>query len=468
MTVFFNINKALLVIIVSFIFTPLISQNVSILGVTDTIFNQKTIYLNSFTDFVSLTKLTESVDTINDQGHFTLKAQINEITPVTLNIDNVFGNFYLEPNTSYTVYFSKPDSTINPDLKSDIAIQLISISSNTNDINFQISLFNKQHNLFFENQEEYLTPKKITQKIDSFTTFCRNIYSNHPSDFLKNYIKYTIANLYSSSTANKKMLAKYFINNSPILYNNKDYMRFIKSYYFGYLMSKSTAAWGQHINDLHKINQYQTLKSALKNDSTLKNDTLKELIILTNMMELYYNPSFHKPHIQSIVEQIYHSTSYYKNKQIAHHFINYINLLQPNSVAPNAVMLDYKNNQVQLNSFIGKYIYLNFFSTTSPTSLKEMMNLKTLFNKYHKQLTIISVCLDNTFEVYQQFVKNNSDIKWPVFYQTPQARSAYNIISASAYFLIDKNFYLLYSPAIAPSEGIDKKLNAILFPKKNN
>ena len=73
-----------------------------------------------------------------------------------------------------------------------------------------------------------------------------------------------------------------------------------------------------------------------------------------------------------------------------------INQLQPGAKAPDFAANDKTNQVVNLYSYKGKHVYLNFFSSESENSQKEMQKIIDLKKKFNDKVTFISVCLDDS------------------------------------------------------------------------
>jgi hypothetical protein len=144
--------------------------------------------------------------------------------------------------------------------------------------------------------------------------------------------------------------------------------------------------------------------------------------------------------------------------------------LQPGAPAPDFVANDKAGMKVNLSYYKGKYIYLNFFSTKSDISLKEMQKITDLKKKFNDKVTFISVCLDDSVKTYKQYLKLNPKQDWIILHQAVNstAKQAYNITSLSGYFFINQQLQLVQSPALTPSEGIEYKFHALFRPKRKN
>ena len=123
-----------------------------------------------------------------------------------------------------------------------------------------------------------------------------------------------------------------------------------------------------------------------------------------------------------------------------------------------------------MQNYKGKHIYLNFFSSESDISQKEMQKIVDLNKKFKDKITFISICLDDSVKTYKAYLKANPKQDWVILHQTKNssAKQAYNIKTLSGFFFINPQLQLAQSPALMPSEGIEYKFNALFKQKKKN
>jgi len=454
------------------IFFNSIAQNVTIKGKAHASHIGKEIVLSDYSDYVTYTKTKESIDTIDKDGYFELKIQTQTTKPVLISINNLVGKLYIQPNFVYGIYFPQADSTYNNQEGTESKATISVYGKDSTELNALIIDFNEQYNSYFAKaNERYLSPSKLNAVLDTFYMVTRKRYKLNKNSYFKNYVDYSFANFYSNTSRSKAYLQKTFIDNKPILYNNYEYMDFFNSYFKGYLKAfASTKTGGSIFNSINSFADYNDLRNQFNSDKTITNDTIKELVILKGLIDFYYSPDFDKRQVQSVIEQLYRSTPSVQNKKIAFNLLQTIYQLQPGAPAPDFVANDKAGMKVNLSYYKGKYIYLNFFSTVSDISLKEMQKIIDLKKKFNDKVTFISVCLDDSVKMYKQYLKLNSKQDWIILHQAANstAKQIYNITSLSGYFFINQKLQLVQSPALTPSEGIEYNFNALFRPKRKN
>jgi peroxiredoxin len=296
-------------------------------------------------------------------------------------------------------------------------------------------------------------------------------YQNIKNSYFKNYLDFSFANFFSSTSRNKTILYKQFIDRRPIQYLNYEYMQFFNTHFKGYLKAyASTKNGGSIYNSINAFADYQDLQKQFKNDISIKNDTVRELLMLKGLIDFYYSPDLDKQQVQSVLEQLYRETKFAEHKKIAANMLQSIYQLQPGAKAPDFSATDNSGNSVNLSNYKGKHIYLNFFSSESDNSQKEMQKIVDLNKKFKDKITFISICLDDSVKTYKAYLKANPKQDWVILHQTKNstAKQAYNIKTLSGFFFINPQLQLTQSPALMPSEGIEYKFNALFKQKQKN
>lgn len=448
------------------------AQNITIKGKAHASHIGKEIVLNDFTDYITYNIVKESSDTVDKDGYFELKLQSKVTKPILITINNLVGKIYVQPNFVYGIYFPLEDSTANHQEGTETTVDISVYGKDSTELNALIIDFNTQYNnLFFNSTDTYLSPAKLNTMLDTFLMTSKRRYEHIKNPYFKNYLEYSFANFFSNTSRSRTFLNKQFIDKKAIQYHNFEYMQFFNAHFKGYLKAyASTKNGGNIYNSINAFADYKDLQNQFKEDKSITNDTLRELLMLKGLIDFYYSPDFDKKQVQSVIEQLYRETKYRENRDIAFNMLQTINQLQPGAKAPDFVANDKTNQVVNLYNYKGKHVYLNFFSSESENSQKEMQKIIDLKKKFNDKVTFISVCLDDSIKTYKAYLKANPKQDWVILHQaqSSSAKQAYNIKTLSGFFFINAQMQLIQSPALAPSEGIEYKFNTLFKPKRKN
>lgn len=105
--------------------------------------------------------------------------------------------------------------------------------------------------------------------------------------------------------------------------------------------------------------------------------------------------------------------------------------------APDLILPDLAGNTVNLASFRGKPVLLNFWATWCDTCRTEMPDLEALFRRSGEKYSVIGVSMDdNAGSVVPPFVKEHK-LTFPMLVADRKAAAGYAVRGLPAAFLID-------------------------------
>lgn len=456
-------------------FQGLVSQNVTIRGKAHESYIGKLIKLYTTDDNITNLKSIECYDTINNEGYFELQFHTSFTKSVQLKIESVSAKMYVEPDFVYGITIPETERALDYKNDAELEVNIGIIGNDSTELNALIFDFQDQYTqLFTTRNGRYLTRKAIFNLADTLQLICNKRFANIKNNYFKNYVLYSIASINANVSRGENYLANAYIFNKPIQYEHEEYMQFFNSFFKGYLLVANSSNKKQSLHALinSKAN-YNQLAELLNQDKFIASEDLKELVILKNLWEFYFNPEFSADAISSIVSQLSLQTKNKSHQRIANNMLAYFNKMQEGSKAPDFSAVAKNGKMASLGSFKGKWIYLNFFATNNTESLREFPKMVTLKKKYGDKIVFISICLDDSLRSYTNFVKANPSYDWNIWYNNSPAlkktaKEHYFVTGTEAYFLINNLGYLAQSPALSPSKGIEYKWNIIFKVKKKD
>ncbi len=449
------------------------SQNITIKGKAHLSHAGKIICAYAYQDYITKLKMKMAVDTIDSDGYFELKMYSKYTKPLMIQINNYVGQIHVKPDYVYGILFPEIDESFKHIENAELPVNISIIGHDTTELNMLILDYERLYNyIFTPKNNEFLTHRKLFKRADTLKVVCDQRFAGIKDKYFINYYNYKIASINASLSRGEKFLISNFISNKPILYNNYEYMTFFSACFSNYLNSLGSSKKGLSLYKIINVNaSLQQLHEFCKEDPFLQNDSLRELVIIQNLWNLYYNPEFSKEAIKSLVSQINISTKNEEHKALTDYMLASFYHMQAGKAAPFFLARNRAGNIESLEKFKGKWIYLNFFSTKNPESMKEMGKIDLLRKKYGDKVVFVSVNLDDSIGIYQKYLKDNPKYNWPIWYNQvgglkQTARELYSVVGTEAYFLIDSYGTLALSPADSPSKGIEYKLNDIFKPAR--
>ena len=438
------------------------AQNVTIKGIAPT-HKGKEISVYLYDDLITKSQTLQSSDTVDARGNFELTLSIKNTQIALIKTENLVGNMYVKPNFLYGIIFPEKDSARFIGGGNEQSVNII-INGDSTELNARIIDFNTCFDAFWEKNYKSFLSNKAHQKLDSFQLQINKRYEKVKQSYFKTYIEYTFASMNENMGRYHSYLAKRYLLDKSINYTNYEYMAFFNQYFNQYIQKQNNAKNGSLIIDaINEQGEYKHLNELLKTDATLKNDTLRELVILKSLYDLYFIPHYNKAKIKQILEQLQASTTIAEHKKISFNVLRNINNMQNGQAAPNFMLSNVKHDTISLSTFKGRYVYLNFFATWCTDCLQELKKEEQLYKKYNDKLMFVSVCTDDDTLLFKTFLKQNPSYKWTFLYggKNKKLTEQYNLKSLPVYYLISPDGYLLQSPASKPDEGIEFKFNQI-------
>ena len=443
------------------------AQNVTIKGIAPT-HKGKEISVFLYDDLITQSQTLQSSDTVDARGNFELTLNIKNTQIAVIKTDNLLGTIYVQPNFIYGIVFPAKDSTRFTTSGTEQNVNLI-INGDSTELNARIIDFNNCFDVFWEKNYKSFVSKQIHQKLDSFQLQIDKRYEKVKLSYFKTYVDYTFASFNENTGRHHSYLASQYLLGKPINYTNYEYMSFFNQYFKQYLQKQTSTKNGNFIIDaINEQGEYKHLSELLKNDPVLKNDTLRELVILKSLTDLYFVPHYKKEKIKQMIDQLLGSTTIPEHKKIAIDILHNITNMRVGQMAPSFSLPNIKHDTIRLNNFKARYVYLNFFTTTCSDCIQELKKEEQLFRKYGDKVMFVSICMDDDTLNFKGFIKQNPTYKWTILYggKNKKLIEQYNVKSMPVYYLISPDGYLLQSPASKPDEGIEFKFNQIFKIKE--
>lgn len=446
----------------------LVSQNVTIKGVAQKQEN-KEIGLWVFNDYISKTEKLLTYSTIDSAGNFLLEFNSKEIQYITLKIEKNVASMYVEPGANYEVILFPPDSTVyqNPNLEHDLKLS-INLKSKT-EINALTIDYDKRFDDFLSVEYLAFVRRNPQPKIDSFKLATNLFYASVKNPYFDAYVNYTIAALEEKTKFSEKTLFSSYISGKPVLYAHPEYMNFFNTFYKQKFQKLLLSEYGGDIEfQINTRISFSGLMNVLKLDDYLKNDTIRELVLIKGLYESYYDGSFKKSKIINMLDQVVAEAQVPEHKRIAQNILNSFSRLQVGQAAPYFELPDKTGRTHNLDEFkTKKYIYLMFFDANCTSCLQQMKVIPSLRKQYGAKIEFVSISADKATAELAAFCAKNPKYDWLFLYDNSgsQLKANYEIKSLPAYFLISPEGKFIQVPAESPEGDIERAFYDITKPK---
>lgn len=429
----------------------------------------KKISFCRYQEFITYSEEIIASAIVSDDGSFEIKIPVSETQYVFAHLEIYKLYLYAEPGNKYELvlppYQAKtPADLLNPYFE-ELALQAGIANINENDLNLLIRMFDDAYEPYYEKHVIESVSGKDFSTLDADIQRIDAPFTNSTNKFFRDYMKYKYAYLrYLALQHNVTNISEMFFTNQPVLYHNPAYMELFNQVFDKYFLYHGRTEKGKKIYDNINVEKdYSELLQSLKNNNLFKDNTLLELVVLKNLHDEFYNDKFSRSGIMQVLDSLRNNTSIGKHKMISEIIRTKISRLLSGFPPPAFELYDLDSNLVTLQSFKGKYLYLNFCACSSYSCLKEFELLQGVYSRHKERLEIVTIAVDAYDISLSSFLKKNN-YQWKFLYYGREANimNDYDIRAFPTYFLIGPDGNLIQSPAPGPGENFERKLFEVM------
>ncbi len=431
----------------------------------------KIIRLVAPMDLITFVEKELTRDTVDATGQFTFSAPMKTPVLASLNIDFHRVELYLEPGKSYFIKCApmnyKEITDMNPLIHSQ-SIQVEFINSDNDDLNFLTAQFNVMYNKFILDNFNALYRDRQKAKLDSFRVEIVTSFLETRNFYFATYIRYKLASLEQlAQVFSGPQIAKKYFMDSPILYENTEYMDFFNQFFSKYLTVTSKAIkFTDYPKIITTINSYPAMMRILEQDTILRKPQLRELVLLKGLMEMFNMPGYNQESILSLLETISKESKFPDNRVVAEDMNTFLTRLRKGTPAPPFTLYDRDKKAVSLKDFKGKPVLISFWTTYCQNCLTEMDLLKPVYDKYKDKISFISISADHQYQKMLYFIMMKKEYSWTFLHIGDQLQllKDYDVQSYPLYVLVDSRGNIFKYPASLPGNGLESLLEMVISP----
>lgn len=186
-----------------------------------------------------------------------------------------------------------------------------------------------------------------------------------------------------------------------------------------------------------------------------------DLYLANGLHNIFYNRNFSQEKVMNLLGELQEDAQT-EIKPLAARLYDKLSHLRPGALAPNVKLVNDKGKRINLSTYSGKFIYLNFGTAWSVPFTKELELLKKLNDKRVKDLIILTVSMDNDFgKMLKVKEENNYDWAFYHFDFDPKVAETYRVKVYPTYYLIGPDGSLIMSPAPTIAENFLERFFSI-------
>ena len=268
------------------------------------------------------------------------------------------------------------------------------------------------------------------------------------------YYSYFKANAFLQSETSKTILFHTYINQKPIQYDSKEYLKFFKAITFRRIHKYLSQNTSEVADASSEYRVYDAFMKLLANDAILAHEEIRSLSLLLYCMNSETNPILSRTLKNGIINQISNFSTYPTQKKAALIYQANRAKFSKGNEAPEFTLYNEEGEDVKLSTFRGHITYLAFINSKSRTCVRDLQVIENIKRKYRKVRFLIVVC-DRDSTQMDNLPSSSHSLTYLFINKDYQALEDYQIWNFPMYYLIDKHGYFLQSPAKRPENIID-------------
>jgi len=431
------------------------------------------IAFSSYSNMITFNEQEMATCLVSDSGDFECSFTLDEPRLIFshLGVYNCF--MYAEPGMVYEIRLPQKRQKSMADEANqffeETSVHLsLSVISSTGDLavpgkdeelNFLIHAFNDYFYPYYYKFAVNAYTDRINQKeLKDAVVNLRTPFKEIHNPFFLTYMDYRIGllNHYGNQISSQRIIENFFLDR-PVWYQNPAYMELFNEIFNDYFDQFSEKYPRRNLPVvLNRDKDYTGLNEILVRDASLRNDSLRELILLKEFYDGFFEQKNIRSSMLQLLDSLQVNTSIDLHRNMVRDIMLEITKLLPGYAPPDFALYDHDSTLVHLSDFHGEYVYMIFCNSFSYYCIKEYEYLKILQQRLQGQVKIITILVDDSFQSMQDLMKNNS-YPWTFlhFSNQPEVIDDYDIRTYPSYFLINPEGKLILSPAPSPAENFE-------------
>jgi len=443
---------------------------------------------------------------IGAKGDFEIQFSPGTTRRVYLHVQRIEAPLFVESGSIYEVVFPLPGkSDFRRFDNTEVALEIV--NPNPADLNIEIRKFNSDYTRFisehfydfatdeYRGSKEYLkylgekkqasdlyrhSESSDSSTFDSTKNFQRfvkqfddSVSSSESwpkeSDFLRAYKRFSIAELYLLAGMNRKQFYETFFMSLQPPMHNPAFMECFKLFARNMLVGQKGPAQSAIVRAVNVDRDLDLLSKALAPESEIASERLRKMACINGLKEVYFNKTFDRASIDLLLGKVHSDDTTVAN--IAAAVAYQLKRCRAGWKIQPTVFTDENQEKWTLANADGMPVYMLFFATWSPNSLKEIQVLERWQEKFKGRVQIVAVCMDDDYSSYRKFLESNLKLPIKLLYGNaePFVHEKFNLKSIPHVVLLDTEQQISSDVCPLPSEPLfESFLNRLapVSPKK--
>jgi hypothetical protein len=384
--------------------------------------------------------------------HITFK--VDGTKKILVRGESNMAHMYVQQGGEYQVFLPEKDPYL-PSVKSGNVVELTFYNVPETDINYKVLSFQRWTDDYMSRfyKLKKAQPEVFANKLDTFKMYVERAYKSETDIYFMTFVRFSIAQLDEiefAGSRNRYEKYDFYIDPSPIFYENDAYMHYLKNYYRNFVPRLSNKGNIAYYNAVIKSSPTLLMK-ALGTEYSLKNLRIREIVMIQSLSEVFYSDDFPQTNIMTILDSLSKRAMFVENRTIAENIIFRLTDLVPGAAAPKFVIRVGDSIKTHY-AFLGKHLYLHFFDPSSQTDLTELELVHKLNETYGNSIQIVSLII-NSKNLDLSKIPELDQMNWEkhMLKKNDPLLDKFKIRSFPSYVLIDGAGIIIGAPALAPT-----------------
>ncbi len=412
---------------------------------------------------------------IDSLGNFSMTFRMDATKNIFFRIDHARMHMFVKPGEKYYLRFDPVDFNQLNDQRNpymDPWYFSFDIQQPQNDLNTHINHFDELFQDFLSENFVRMQKSRNFEMLDQFRLEMDSVFKGISDPYFRDYFTYKFAYYYrvSNSISTAKQFDRYILN-KDILYDNTQYMIFFNAVFESYIFAGSRSLnYADLTYTVNQLNSYDAVMDSLGKDTVLRNELLRELVLLKGLDDMYGKPEFSTQNVKDILDHITQNSKFFRHREIASNILYQKTYLSEGSPAPSFELPNPEGAKVSVpDDFSGKFLLLSFGSSACQTCLIESYALQELAEKYEDQFSFLTVMTDRHKSDFQDYIQTHP-FDWMHLYFNHRfdILDDYRIRAVPFFVLISPEGDILKYPAPYPSGELITTFEYLLFQRRRN
>jgi len=434
-----------------------------------------TVY--KYTDYFTKSEQIVGTFHIDSSGTFDYTFPIDQTQEIYMYLGIYQCFLFVEPDSSYHILLPpRQDRTLAHELNPYFQHESLSlgiVDPSANDLNMLLFEFNSQFETFITNNFQGIYMFRDKRVVDVLEHKLDSIYAYVENDYFNAYKEYRIYTLrFMAYQRNRIAVTRKYYLDKEAHYYNPTYINLFQLLWKDYLTNNYMKDMGVDMRQSIIYGKSPTMfKQRLEQHMALRNDTLKELILLQCLQDCYRLPEiFPQRTVYQTLDSLILLTKIPEHRIIATNIKKKQRRLQVGDPAPDFTLYNKDSIPIILSQQKGKYVYLTFCRSENFACIQDYKIMSEMNRKTRKHLHIITVSNEKDFESFETFARTNyRQYPWTFVYggDHPEVTDAYLIKGTPSYVLINPEGKIELIQAPTPIDDFQQKFADIVIQRRN-